>query len=213
MNSAMAFNYAISGAMGEQQIQQYANYVSASYDQVKSMGGWLAEQADKTMTEFKNFVDSRAWELSSRLSRRNEGEYVGRFQIGYLGSVNGLQNAEGFMRNYIMAHPGLMQDYIDEEISGYNGEFNSHCVGIGRENIFYRRAMNGIVHFEEVNEQKRAVHTHYHDIDNGTMSFREREQVQQTWRAIDHHRLNTLFDVTSVEGNKRKSHCDTEEQE
>lgn len=205
MNSAAAFSYAISGSMTEQSMNQYANMLNASHQQVKALGGWLAQQAEKTMDGFNQFVNSRAWELGARMLKKNDGEYVGRFDIGYLGSMAGLQGAEGFMRNYIMANPEVMQLYLDGEISGYDGEFHESCSGVGRANPYYRKAMHGIVHFTEVDETRRAVHTHYHDTGGGQLSFRQRDNIQKTYNAINHHLAATQFDFTSVDGKKRKS--------
>lgn len=204
MNRANAFSYAISGTMGERQIQNYAEFVNLAHQNLAGVGSWLQSQAQKTMENFNNFVNSRAWEMSSRLAKKNEGEYVGRYEIGYLGSVEGLQDAQGFMRNYIMANPNVMQMYLDGELSGYDGEFHARCTGVGEENIYYRKAMNGVLHFRETDNGKQLHHTHYHEIGNN-LSFRERVDIQRTWAASDHHLAATEFDITSVEHNKRKS--------
>lgn len=204
MNSASAFNHAISGAMTEQQINNYASFIQASHQQIQNVGGWLHGQIEKTMDNFNSFVNSRAWEMSNRILAKNEGDYVGRFEIGYLGSVHGFQNAQGLMRDYIMANPILMELYQQELIDGYEGNFNQHCNGVGRDNLFYRKATTGLL-MEKEDEGKTSIYyTHYHDTLGGELSFRERENIQKTWRAANHHIANTMFDITSTEKDKER---------
>lgn len=213
MNSADAFSYAISGAMGERQIQNYANFVNVAHSNLQGVGTWLQAQAEKTMNQFNQFVNSRAWELSSRLTKKDDGEFVPRYEVGYLGSVTGLQHAEGLMRNYIMANPTVMQMYLDEEIEAYGGGFNPRCTGIGEENIFYRKAMNGVLDFRELEEGKKQLH-HAHYFEQGNaLSFRERVDIQKTWRAAEHHLAATEFDITSATGQKRSPFLKDEPEE
>jgi len=196
MNSADAFVYAMSGSYTENQMQHYANYVNQN-NSTQGVSGWLAQQATKSLDNFNTFLTSRAWEMGARLAAQREGDFVGQFDIGYLGSINGLQGARGFMRDYIMAHAGLHQDYLDEKIEGYGGDFHSRCTGIAEENMFWRRAMNGVLNFTEKENVPQLRHAHYHESLGGGLSFRERNNIQKTWAAIDHHRAKQLFDITS----------------
>lgn len=196
MNSAHAFSYSIAGAYTEDQMRNHATYVNGITASFANAGGWLAQQAEKMLNGFNNFMDSRAWEMGKRVFDSGNGDYVSRFEIGYLGSLQGFQNAEGFMRDYIMAHPAMMQGYMDGEISGYGGEFNNLCNGIGEDNLFYRRAKNGLLNFETVNDQTVLRHTHYAESLGGGLSFRERESLERTYRAIDHQRVKEgIFEI------------------
>lgn len=197
MNSAHAFSYAVSGSYTENQMQKYAEYVNSSTQAFQQAGGWLAQQATSALSGFNDYLTSRAWEMGKRLLGKSDGDYVGRFEVGYLGSVAGLQGAQGFMRDYIMAHEGLHQDYLDEKISGYDGVFSPLNIGIGDENIFWRRAMNGLMHMETKDDVTRLKHAHYLESSGGGLSFRERVDVQKTWAAIGYHRTKNLFDITS----------------
>ncbi len=210
MNINHAFSFACGGVMSEKQMQNYAQYVQVGVDNARSLGGWIAKQAETTLTKFNNFLDSRIWELADRLTYKNEGEYVGRFDIGYLSSLEAQQNAQGFMRDYIMANPKVMQLYLDGELSGYDTGFSSYCKGVKEENVYYRKAMNGVVHIED----NKAMHSHFTDSFSGdSLSFRERVNIQRTWLATQYHLASTLFDPTSMEGGKRKSHQDKEDKE
>ncbi len=212
LNSSNAFSYAISGSFTEDTINKYSDYVNNSTGILQNAGGWLGEQPKKTMVGFESFVNSRAWEMGKRLLGAQDGEYVSRYAIGYLGSISALQGAEGYMRDYIMAHSGVMQDYLDEEMNGYDGEFSPFCTGVGEKNLFHRRAMNGLLNLQVVDDKPQVRHTHYKDTVGGSLSFRERVDIQKTWAAIDHHRLTTAFDITSVKGDFLASHVEETEE-
>jgi hypothetical protein len=201
MNSAHAFSYATAGSYTEEQMRGHANYVSGITSSFQNAGGWLADQANKMMNSFNNFMDSRAWEMGKRMFDSNRGDYVSRFDIGYLGSVQGFQNDEGFMRDYIMAHPLMQQAYIDGDISGYGGEFNNLCNGIGEDNLFYRRAKHGLLNFDKVDDVTRLRHTHYQESLGGGLGFRDRVNLESTYRALDYHRAQEgIFEILSNPG-------------
>lgn len=211
MNSANAFSYAISGSFTEDQISKYSDYVAQSTAALQGAGGWLAQQAGKTADQFSKFFNSRAWEMSKRLLGDSDGDYVGRFDIGYLGSINGLQSAQGRMQDVIMAHPEMMQLYLDGEICGFNGEFSNWSQGLREENLTYRGMWNGVTHLEKVDGVNTLHHTHFNDSVGGKFSFRERVNAHKTHAAITHHMLTTLFDLTSPDGGRQKKHQDVEE--
>lgn len=206
MKSANAFSYAISGSHTEESINKYANYINNTTALLQNASGWLGEQAKKTLGAFDDFVNSRAWEMSKRILGGEDGEYVSRYSIGYLGSVHAQQQAEGYMRDYIMAIPEVMQLYKEGEFEGYGGEFSHFCTGIGEENLFYRRAMNGMLNMTEEEGKPQLRHTHYRDSLGGSLTWREREDWQKTRRAAAHNIASTMFDITSSEGNYRKSY-------
>lgn len=206
MNSANAFSYAISGSFNEKQITSYQSYVNQAASLYSSGSGWLAQQANKTVDRMENFVNSRVWELGKRLLGVMDGEHVGRFDIGYLGSLSALQGAEGCMRDVIMAHPGLHQDYLDGEIVGYDGEFSQWSQGVGKVNLTYRKMWDGVLHLEKIDDVNTLSHSHFHDTTGGGFSFRDKVNAHKTHAAIDHHRLTTMFDITSPLGEKMKKH-------
>lgn len=212
MKSANAFSYAISGSFTESQVNRYGDYLNQSAAALQGVGGWLSQQAEKTLESFDKFKNSRAWEMGKRLLGNSDGDFVPRFEIGYLGSVEALQGAQGHMRDIIMCHPALQQMYIDEEISGYGGDFSKWNTGIKEENLFYRRMWNGVLNLEVVDEKPTLKHTHFFDTIGGQLSFRERVDSHKTHAAIDHHRAKAIFDVTSEMGDKLKSYVEPTEE-
>lgn len=210
MNAADAFSFSCAGAIDEGRMRQYAGYVQMNFDNVKGMGGWLAKEAEKTLDRFSNFMNSRAWELSKILTGNGDGEYVGRFDIGYLGSLNAQQQAQGFMRDYIMANPLVMQMYLDGGLEGYGGDFSQFCNSVGKNNVFYRNATHGIVQTETKDDVQKTWFSHFGDVPGTGMSFREQADIMRTWKATNHLIGSQLFDMTSP--SNKKMNEDNEEE-
>lgn len=206
MNSANAFSYAISGSFTDEAINKYADYVNNTTAMLQNVGGWLGQQASKTLQNFDTFLNSRAWEMSKRLLGNTDGDYVSRYAIGYLGSISAQQQAEGYMRDYIMGIPEVQQLYLDGEFDGYGGDFSKFCTGVGESNLFHRRSMNGLLNLTVEDDVPHLRHTHYHDSLGGKITFRERVDVDKTRRAARHHIASTMFDITSMDGGYRKSY-------
>ena len=212
MNSANAFSYAISGSFTDEAINKYADYVNSTTAMLQNVGGWLGQQANKTLQNFDNFLNSRAWEMSKRLLGNSDGEFVSRYSIGYLGSVPAFQQAEGYMRDYIMAIPEIQQLYLDGEFNGYGGDFSQFCTGVGEANLFHRRAMNGLLNLTVVDDKPQLRHTHYHDTLGGKITFRERVDVDKTRRAALHHLASSMLDLTNPDGGYRTSYIPPEDE-
>lgn len=210
MNSADAFSFSISGSHTEQSINRYADYLNRANQALNRFGGWLGEQAARNMESFDNFLSSRAWEMGKRLLNKEDGEFVGRYSIGYLGSLSAQQNAEGYMRDIIMANPIVQQMYLDGEIDGYGGDFSHFCTGIGEANLIWRRMYDGVVNLTVEDEVNRLRRTSYSDSVAGKYSYRDKVFAHKTIAASNHHIATTEFDITSSEGNKRKPFMDLE---
>lgn len=206
MNICQAFSMGTSGVIHDSQMQSYANMIQMNYEQVQGVGGWLGQGANNFMDKFKNFVNSRAWDLSNRIRGGGEDAHVGYYDIGRVTSIENLQASQGFMRDYIMAMPGMMEMYQEGELSGWEGSFSPWCTGTGEDNIYYRRQMHGLLQLETVEEKNVARTKHYYDSVAGTgLSVTERYDLAATRVAVNHHMANSLFDVTSADGAYRKS--------
>lgn len=212
MNSADAFSFSISGSHTETSINRYADYLNRANNALGRFGGWLGDQAARNMESFDDFLSSRAWEMGKRLLNKDDGEFVGRYSIGYLGSVNAQQQADGYMRDVIMANPIIQQLYKDGEINGYGGEFSHFCSGIGADNLIWRRMFDGVVNLDKVEEVNRLRRTSYNDSAVGKYSYRDKVYAHKTHAASNHHIATTQFDITSSKGLKRTSFLDKEEE-
>lgn len=196
MNVTSAFSRGCGGALSSEAAQVYDNFIGNMLQKYDNLTGWLSETVDSVKKAHGNFMASKMWEFSNRIGR--SGHYVGRFEIGYLSEVEYQRQATGFMRNYILANPNVMALYDTEQISGYDGEFSGLCEGIGWDNHYYAKAMDGLV---TKNEQDQYLYTTYRtSLDEGKhLSPRERFDIQRTWLASDIH-IKNLFDPTSIIG-------------
>jgi len=212
LNSADAFSFSISGSHTESSINRYADYLNRANTVLGRFGGWLGDQATRNMESFDNFLSSRAWEMGKRLLSKDDGEFVGRYSIGYLGSVNAQQQADGYMRDVIMANPIIQQLYLDGEVNGYDGEFSHFCSGIGADNLIWRRMFDGVVNLTKEEEVNRLSRVSYNDSAVGKYSYRDKVYAHKTHAASNHHIATTQFDITSSKGLKRTSFLDLEEE-
>lgn len=204
MNAMRAFVMSTCGEVTDQQMSIYHQQVYNNYTQVKAAGGWMAEGADKAYSEFSRFVESREWEMSGRMNATSGNERLGAYAIGRLVTMQGIQAAEGMMRDYIMSMPGVMEAYQAEELSGWEGAFSDWCNGVGEDNIYYRRQMNGLLNFREHEGNQQAYYKHYIDsVASTQLSVRERLDLAVTRHAVNHHLANSLFDLTSADNRKR----------
>ncbi|AUR81021.1 hypothetical protein FDJ25_gp068 [Vibrio phage Aphrodite1] len=214
MNTCRAFSMGTSGIVHDNQMQSYANMIQMNFEQVQNVGGWLGEGASNFMDSFKNFVNTRAWDLASRIRGNAEDHYIGYYDIGIATSMEMLQASQGFMRDYIMAMPGVMDLYKEGELSGWEGEFSEWCTGVGEDNIYYRRQMHGLLQLEQQEDKNVARTTHFYDSVAGTgLSVRERYDLATTRTAVNHHLANSLFDFTNAEGELRTSAKEAEDKQ
>ena len=199
MTSSKAFGYAASGSMNEQVASIYNQQFNDYYTTLgNNLTGWLGDTIKEVKDSHDFFMRSRLWELGNKL-KGNDGMYVGRYEIGYLGGLTYQQSAEGYMRDIIMANPNMMNLYLEGRVSGYDGELNFRNVGVGRDNYYFNKVQNGYLAKEE-NQYKhtRFLSTRDHMTN---YSVRERHDSHRTWRASDVH-IQNGYDPTSLEGNK-----------
>ena len=199
LNATSAFSRACSGAMTEGSANAFDQYIGNFYQKYENLTGWLGDTVQSVKDAHRNFMDSRMWEFGNRINGK-DGQYVGRFEIGYLSDVGYQQQATGFMRDYIMANPTAMTLYELGRISGYDGDFSELCSGIGRDNYYYNKAMDGKNHFDKEKETlNRTVYTSSRD--NLThLTFAERVDIHRTWRATNLHLAKELADPTNIGG-------------
>ncbi|AEV89496.1 hypothetical protein OBP_059 [Pseudomonas phage OBP] len=199
MNATSAFTRACSGSMTEASAGAFNNFMNGFYEKYDNLSGWLGETLTSVKDAHNNFMSSRMWEFSNRVNGK-DGTYVGRFEIGYLSEVKYQQQATGFMRDYIMANPLLMGLYEEDRVSGYDGDFNALCSGIGRDNYFFNKANDGKVIFDAEKETlNRTVYTSSRD-QLTHLGFSERVDIHRTWQATNLHIAKGLFDPTSITG-------------
>lgn len=199
VNASSAFSRASSGSMTDNSASAFNSFMGNFLSKYSNLTGWLGGAVESVKEAHNTFMTSRMWEFSNRFNGK-DGVYVGRFEIGYLSEAKYQAGATGFMRDYIMANPNIMQLYLDERVSGYEGDFSSNCIGIGRGNYFYDKSMDGLLFFDEEEETLNRT-TFLSSRDNlGHLTFKERVDIHRTWNASNAHIAKNLFDPTSIFG-------------
>lgn len=202
LTSSDAFTYASCGSLDENSAAIYDETLRGYYDNIKVTSGWLSETIDRVKKSHDIFMKSRMWEFGKSLSS-NEGRYVGRFEIGYLGDLPYQQQAIGMMRDIIMANPMMMELYEQGRVAGYDRLFNDLNSGIGRDNFFYNKVMDGYLHKDK---EDKLTHTVYRNNRDSYTHYNTRERfgALKTWRASNQH-ISKGNDPSSIVNNKIRS--------
>ena len=198
LSSSQAFGYAASGSMNETVAGIYNQQFTNFYNSLDpNLTGWLGETVQKVKDTHDLFMRSRLWELGNKL-KGNDGMFVGKYEIGYLGGIEYQRQADGYMRDIIMANPTIMDLYQKGRVEGYEGEPHPYNYGIGRENFFFNKVNNGYVQKQDDGRYGYTRFLSTRDHLTG-YSTRERHDAHRTWRASDIHVQNGL-DPTNIYG-------------
>lgn len=120
-------------------------------------------------------------------------------------SFQELQNANFTMQRWVMAHPGVRQLYVDQNLDGYSNTYENHFGKyVGDDDYNYRRVMDGVL--RETNDGRWAYTRYNEDLHPGDvpLTLFERHQVLNTWETIDWLLDTCQFDFTSQSENPPK---------
>lgn len=209
LSASSAFNFAACGSMTEGAANEYDKFMKNYYSKFEGKGGWLGEALDRAKETHDTFMRSRMWEFG-KIIKGDQGSFVGRYEIGYLGALRFQQAAEGYMRDIIGANPMVMGLFEEGRVSGYDSGLHKLNMGVGEDNYFYRKVMDGGMTLG--NDQPSEGHkTFLSSRDNYThYSMRERMDARRTWRATECY-IRNGFDPTSPDGDKVLSLEEVEE--
>lgn len=204
MSVSSAFNRTACGSISSQAAHEYDNFMRDYYTHLQGYGGWVGEIVGKVLEEHDTFMTSRMWEFG-RTGRADIGNYVGRYEIGYLRTLSAQQNAKGYMCSVIMANPLVSRMYEEGLIDGFSDEvLHLFCTGVGEDNYFYRKVTDSTLSITADNvpeEYKRYLSTRDKLT---TLSEHEREDALRTWRATESF-VNRGYDPTSITNGPIKS--------
>jgi hypothetical protein len=128
--------------------------------------------------------------------RKNNVNIVDNYFTELL-TFEALQNANPTMQRWVMAHPVVRQEYINNNIEGYPDSYvNIFGNDIGSEDYNYRRVMDGVVQDTE----DGFVINHYIDEllpGDRELDHNEKAVILNTWDAIDWFKQNCDFDFTT----------------
>lgn len=190
LDAGSAFGYVSCGIPSETAMSNYSEHVNNTLNNFKKLGGWFERTANRVKEGHDRFINSRIWELGKRLNENHRNRFIGAFDIGYLNTIESQSEAQGLMRNYIMANPNVMTSYLDGKIEGYNGDFT--CSGVGSVNPFYRQAVNGIIMKTEDGYER----TNYILPSHYNLSFHDKINILSTWESSNRFLMKDIFTFT-----------------
>lgn len=200
MTASQFFSRSAAGSLSEESAMAYDSQMQDYYTRFDGATGWLKEAVDKTKQLHDTFMSSRMWEFS-KIAKGEVGTFVGRYEIGYLGSLYAQRGADGFMRDIIMANPTVMELFEAERLTGYDTDLHRYNTGLGNDNYFYRKVTDGVVtikHGDEMNGHSIYLNTRD---DFAHYSARERMGAKRTWRASDAYVKNGYNPTSTLEQN------------
>lgn len=144
---------------------------------------------------------SKAMQLARMVGKKVEGLWQQDI-IRPLIDIPSLQTATLTMQRWVMACPDIRALYHTQECEGYVGSYVDMDPGkIGEQHYDYRRAVDGLVMFDEESDDWQAT-TYFEDLREGDRDLLLDEQVdiQSTWAAIRAHVKARKDDPTSLSG-------------
>lgn len=192
ISSSSAFAYAASGRMSEQAAREYDRKIEERLARYRNTGGWLEEAVSRAEENHRYYIDSGMWDFAN-IVRGSNGVYVGKYDIGYLGTVNAQRNAVGLMQSVIEANPTVRELIEAGRITGYGGVENVDEWGKELD-YYYQKLTDGLLSKKDAEMvarwylTSRDSHTHY--------SAKERTDAAKTWR-MSNRMIAHGFDPTA----------------
>lgn len=168
------------------------NQLAALPTHFTEFGNKLVERVKQTYTYLTDDLFHRT--LQSRTMEA--GSYFNDTGIRICSGFEDLQQASPSMQRYIMAHPGLRQLYLDQNVAGYGATYVNSYTGVGPTHYDYRRVMSGVpVH----NEDSFDLHYYDEELEPGDKlpSYNEKVAIISTYETIDWLLKESKFDFTN----------------
>lgn len=192
ISASSAFAYAAAGRMSEQAAREYDRAISERLSRYRDTGGWLSEAVGRAEENHRFYIDSGMWDFAN-LVRGSNGVYVGRYDIGYLGTVKAQRNARGLMRHVIEANPIIRSLIEAGRISGYE-EMDDRSEWGKELDYYYQKLTDGLLTKQD---EEMIVKWYITSRDNHTRySAKERTDAAKTWR-MSNRMVEQGFDPTA----------------
>lgn len=170
-----------------------ATYLQSQLQNIGPAFNAMSEQIRNTLMASYNFVTDKLTQYGIRNELSAAGvNYLDNYYLELL-SWQALQQANPTMQRWVMAHPGINQLYVDQNLDGYSDTYtNITGKTVGKENYNYRRATNGVIGDDGYT-------LYYEDLMPGDreLDHYEKDIIQNTYSAIDWMLENCQFDFTN----------------
>lgn len=171
-------------------------------NQMQSLGTNLNEFGQKIQNAIQtsyNFVTDTMTQYGLRNELSQAGLDVLDNYYKELTDWVALQEANATMQRWIMTNPTVKQLYIDQNLDGYSGEYQSVSdnEGVGVDDYNYRRVMDGMVDTSK-EDDTWVVNHFYEDLLPGDRELEHFEKcaILTSWSASDYMLANCDWDFT-----------------
>lgn len=171
-----------------------SNYLQ---QQMQSMSKFVNPITDKlynAMQASYNYVNDHLVKTGIMSSLRNTGVIAQDDYFSVLRTQQELMQANATMQRWIMAHPVIKQNYLDQNLDGYSDTYiNVFGKGVGEDDHNYRIVMSGVV----VDTPEYTGYTMYHDEPypgDKPLTYDEKMTVLSTW---DH--MQSILDNSNID--------------
>lgn len=152
-----------------------------------------------TLSQYGRQFYEQGQSLFQRLAESRAAQYVKAAQravrsiwqnndVRVLTTIAEMQWAPPAMQRWIMAEPTVRQMYHQQRLEGYDGSYqDAYPNDIGEDHYHYRRVMDGVVQFNEGDDEPEWSATTYFDEldpDEAQLEFSEQEDILDTWTNI-----------------------------
>lgn len=173
------------------------NYFNNAYSQLNEFTKKIYDQ----LYHSYQFLTNKFIQSNIRNSLNKEGLNVYNEYIHEINKFEDFVNANTTMIRWIMANPSVRQEYLNNNIEGYNEQYkNLFGSSIGVDHYDYRRVMDGVL----VDENDRFLVRYYHDFllpGDRPLNRHEKIAILNTWSAAEWLIENCKFDFTAKDEN------------
>lgn len=172
-------------------------YLDYQMDRMSPVAGGTPNRIRQAMERSYEYVSDNL----NRYSIHNELSRVGLKELDFyfedLNSFEELQKANTTMQRWVMAEPRVKKLYLEQNLDGYNGQYNNISGDTyGEDDYDYRRATNGMVLENE--EGESYYNQYFEDLMDGDreLDFHEKVAIMNTWDTIRGIMSRSTYDFT-----------------
>lgn len=175
-----------------------SNYIQQQLQSLPTVFNDFGQRVYNTLMTSYQFINDKLTQYGIKNKINKSGLKVIDDYIEELTSFNALQNANLVMQRWVMAHPEVRRDYLEQNIEGYSETYkNVFGNEVGEKDYNYRLVMDGVIQ----DQDDSWIVKHYNmDLMPGDRELDHYEKVKilSTWQAIDLIYSSCDFDFTAT---------------